>query len=439
MNFRISKAYIIIFGLFCILGVSWSVYRDIQLRKQFPGDLRNRVVGSRLQMDGISPYFYHWKPSDGLRYYDWNNGNNRLEVSNITATPFFHQLISPVAGFSQYNISIIWLVLCYLMLIVMVILAFRLCQTGYQQAAVLFIAVLFLFSYAWTGHVVNGQMYLVIPFLSFGFYFILASKPLLINGMFAGVLAASLVLVRPTTIIFLVPFLLVAKNFNLKYKLSIIMPALFLFLVSFATSPSREYWNDYRLAVQEHVKAHQTPDAVTGVFHAVPTINKWEGWDMEKIIEAQKFPYYKNNDANGNVFVFINHILHLRTPVWLLTVMCLVSIGLFSFMFYKSNTAVNLSLYSVAILAFLLYMLTDLFSPVHRFQYNASQWIFPLLLTASGWRSRMNKLFVLGVPTGIVLNSLPFSMFRMQHSIGEYIVFFSLAALLLTNKTVLSR
>ena len=37
------------------LALCWCIYRDIQLDKQMPDDLRNRVVGARLQMDGHSP------------------------------------------------------------------------------------------------------------------------------------------------------------------------------------------------------------------------------------------------------------------------------------------------------------------------------------------------------------------------------------------------
>jgi hypothetical protein len=61
MNLKSSKAVVAAFSVFCIVSLFWSVYRDTELEKQYPVDLRNRVVGSRLQMDGMSPYFYHWR------------------------------------------------------------------------------------------------------------------------------------------------------------------------------------------------------------------------------------------------------------------------------------------------------------------------------------------------------------------------------------------
>ncbi|MDP9042728.1 MAG: hypothetical protein M3N30_12170, partial [Bacteroidota bacterium] len=45
-----------------------SVIRDVMYDKQYPGDLRNRIVGARLQKDGKLPYHYHWQESDGIRY-----------------------------------------------------------------------------------------------------------------------------------------------------------------------------------------------------------------------------------------------------------------------------------------------------------------------------------------------------------------------------------
>src|SRR6187549_2846741 len=87
--------YIILLSL-----LTHCIYRDIQLSKQNTGDLRNRVVGARLQKDGKDPYFYKWKKEDGFRYFDPAN-QGPLAVSNITATPFFHDLLFPVCNWPQ--------------------------------------------------------------------------------------------------------------------------------------------------------------------------------------------------------------------------------------------------------------------------------------------------------------------------------------------------
>src|SRR5882757_9018257 len=101
----------------------WSVYRDIHIEQQYTADLRNRVVGARLEKEHASPYFYTWAQGDPIRYYDPNNiaqPANPLRVSNITATPFFHRLLSPLANLPQRTISRIWLLIEYLALILCV-------------------------------------------------------------------------------------------------------------------------------------------------------------------------------------------------------------------------------------------------------------------------------------------------------------------------------
>jgi hypothetical protein len=89
-----------------------SLYRDIRLEKQFPSDLRNRIVGARLQKDGKLPYHYHWKETDGIRYYNpddylWQSDSvsGFSAINEITSSPFFHELLYPICDLSQRTLS----------------------------------------------------------------------------------------------------------------------------------------------------------------------------------------------------------------------------------------------------------------------------------------------------------------------------------------------
>lgn len=70
--------------LFILCGIClWKVInRDLILLKISTADLRNRVVGARLQKDGKDPYYFKWTENDGLRYYDPFNIDS-LYISNI--------------------------------------------------------------------------------------------------------------------------------------------------------------------------------------------------------------------------------------------------------------------------------------------------------------------------------------------------------------------
>src|SRR5882757_5689558 len=115
---RTKHGWPILIAAFTII-LAWAVYRDIQFEQQYTGDLRNRVVGARMAMYHLSPYFFTWKNTDPMRYYDPENRRdsaNPSQVSNITASPFFLQLMTPIANLPERTISRIWLLIEYLLL-----------------------------------------------------------------------------------------------------------------------------------------------------------------------------------------------------------------------------------------------------------------------------------------------------------------------------------
>lgn len=430
-----QKQIFILFIFLAVCSLSWCIYRDIQIEKQYPGDLRNRVVGSRLQKDGQAPYFYKWKKHDGLRYFDPQNFDT-LKVSNITASPFFHQLLYPIADQSQRTISKIWLCIEYLMLFIMIAIALSFTKNPTQKFAVIIAAALFLYTNAWTGHIASGQLYLAIPFVAMLFYYLISNRANLIYAILAGLCAASLILIRPTTLIFFAPFLFPAHRYSLKFKITFITSVLIVFLLAFGSSSERLYWQNYKAAISEQIKSHQ------GLYPAYqqndpdPRLVKWEGWDGEQVIkEASKF-HYTYNKEHGNVFVLINSLLNIKTPVWLLAAFSIFFISILLLLFYKHyRLTSSFSFYYISILAFCLYMITDIFSPVHRFQYNVSQWLFPLLLIASAYHSSYKKIYS-GIIAGLVLNSINLPFMPMEQTLGEYMLFSSLLILLLTAKPV---
>ncbi|MBL7758798.1 MAG: hypothetical protein JNL59_15420, partial [Chitinophagaceae bacterium] len=137
-----------------------SVYRDTRLERQHPGDLRNRVVGARLQRDGISPYFYGWDSTQSFRYYD-PTGYDFMAASNITASPFFHQLLYPIANIPQRSFSKIWLIIQYIFWASMLGIAVSLVSSRRQRLLIVATAILFLFTRFWSDTRFKGQNYFV--------------------------------------------------------------------------------------------------------------------------------------------------------------------------------------------------------------------------------------------------------------------------------------
>ena len=416
---RIINIFLIILS---VSGIGWCVYRDVRIEKQYTGDLRNRIVGARLQKDGVPPYFYKWKHADGLRYYDPQNFDT-LKVSNITATPFLHQLFYPLAGLQQRNISKTWFAIEYLLLLVMGLISFSYAKNIQQNLAVVLTTTFFLYTAAWTSLIAAGQIYLLIPFFALLFYYCVNRKKEISFAVFAGVNAAILLLIRPTAIFFLLPFLFIIKQYSWKYILALFVSVIFIFIVAFGSKQNRLYWMNYSAALKEQLKSHQMLGATTQQNEPDPGYQNWEGWDMKEVAkEYAAFPYDYNQE-HGNVFVIINHAFHIKIPAWLLITSMAILILVLSFLFYKLNTRVVLfSAYQVCIFAFCLYMLTDFFSPVHRFLYNGVQWLFPLLLLASGYNKKYLGIYA-GIVAGLILNSVSLSFMPMENTLGEYIIF----------------
>lgn len=408
------------------LSLGHCVDRDIQNEKLYTGDLRNRVVGARLQKDGKLPYYYKWKSSDGVRYYDPQNFNS-VTISNITASPFFHNLLFPIAEMPQRSISYFWLYLQYILLAVMTGAALLMATAGEQKAGVMALAVSFLFTATWIHSIAAGQLYLFIPLLAMLFYFFLCKSKYVTSAFLAGLFAVCLVLVRPNSVLFFLPFLFIAGKFSVRYKIIFLVPVLLLLVYSFGNSFQRNLWIEYGQNISEQIKMHQGEKLRAQENEKDPHLASWEGWDMVKA--------KKENDAapqiifseNGNVFVLVRNLFGIKLSTTFLTVASFSLIFLIMILFYFWRRPSGFGIYNLAILGFCLYMLSDFFSPVYRHQYYTVQWFFPLFLAAAGFVKNY-KLIYMALAVGVILNITNLSFVKMEHTIGEYIIF---AALLL--------
>lgn len=409
-----------------IISLCWSVYRDVQIEKLLPSDLRNRVVGARLQKDGKLPYFYKWKPGDGMRYYDPNNFDS-LRVATITASPFFHQLLYPVVEWKQRTISRFWVALQYVLLFIMTGMALALSQNVFQKMAVLAAAISFLYTEAWINLIAPGQNYLFIPFFAMLCYVCLRKTNNSIAAFFAGLFAISLVLIRPNTVIMFLPLLFMAGRFSLRYKVVFFVPVLLMLGLIAGSSFQRALWKDYANGLSEQLKLHQQLGVAKQINARDPKFAEWEGWNMAEVDKEFEKTSYVNYSENGNFFVLVRDGLHMKLSPRFLTISSFSLMGLLLLMFFFYRRKTGYLLFNLVIFGFCLYMLSDLFSPIFRHQYYTVQWFFPILLAASGYSKTYKWLyFVIGL--GLILNIINSPYIKMEHSIGEYIIF---AALLL--------
>jgi Glycosyltransferase family 87 len=427
----------VVIFVFLSAVISFCVWRDMQIEKQYTSDLRNRVVGARLQIDGRLPYFYKWQPVDGLRYFDPARWYDKYSNA-ITASPFFHHLLYPIAELPQRQISHIWLGLEYLMFVLIVLIAFSFTKNGEQQCAVAIGAALFLFTQAWTVHVSAGQMYIILPLLAFVFLFGFTRKHQLLFSLLSGLAAAVMILIRPTCLLFFIPFMFSHVRFKPKESILFFLPVIFLFGYSIFNAKERAYWLEYRQAIAAHIKYHQSNDPDNGIMTYNPGMYKnWEGWDSGLIQKAKiDYPFQWRSETSS-LGVFSKDALHMSIPVWVLSVISCVSILCLIFLFrIRQNSNHTSGIILIAIFGFCLYMISDYLSPLLRIQYYGVQWIFPLLLLAAFYDKRLKIIFLL-VIAGLLLNIVNTPYLKMRHTIGELIILFTLLWLCLSPKSQL--
>ena len=146
--------------IIAFLGIAFDTFNTIK----YGGiDLRNRVVGARLLLDGRDPYYTKWDENtpdfflDGRDYYS-------LPVSRCTVTPSLLVLHAPFAKLPYKTQQYIWFALQEILLLVSIFLMAKMAKERYK--IVLIIGFMFQFGgYFWRFHVANGQIYILFLFM----------------------------------------------------------------------------------------------------------------------------------------------------------------------------------------------------------------------------------------------------------------------------------
>ncbi len=424
-----KSVYFILLISFAIV-LACVVHTDIRLQRHYSYDLRNRVVGARLTRDGYSPYFYKWRKKDGIRYYDPQNIDGAT-VSVMTASPFFHHLLYPVAEWPQKKISQWWLVIEYLFFSATVILAWLLTRNDRQRYLVLVAAMLFLLTKAWIFHVFKGQYYIGIPFGAMVFYYLLQKSRNIPGSAAAGLTAIILVLVKPPVILFFLPFIWLVRGYSRGQIIAFCIPVILLTGWTLADRQELFLWQDYGRSIPEQIKMHQVGNPGTQPHDPDPQFKEWEGIRDWLRLENED-PVEIFNEC-GNFYLMIPRFFHRNVPLPLQKAIYLFLItGLAGAFYFTHRLGDTPDPAKIAILGFCLYMVSDLFSPVMRFQYNTVQWLFPVLLAATIYESRYKAIFGL-LGTGLLLNIIELPK-GPGHTLGEYFMLGALISLSFSRK-----
>jgi len=405
-------------GILLVLIIAHSFYRDSQLEKQYPPDLRNRIVGARLQKDGILPYNYFYSPADGWRYFDpSNHAVKGSGCNNVTASPFFHELLIPFCDLSERTLSRIWLWMEYIILAAITGLAIATTRDKGKRWLILNVAVLFTMTEAWIVLIERGQLYLFVAlFFSLIFFLMICGEKF--SPFFAGVLAVVFILTRPIALVFLLPFL---PSFR-KYRVFLLTTsaALGVYVFFVLSSPwEKSLYRNYFTNMHLQVLAHQGMLPFAGRQEYNMDEADLEGFNNHELLqERAKHPIVTYSE-NGNIFEFYLQATGKYMPPPLLNALLAGALLTLISAFWYRYRNIPADTRLILIFGMLLYIVTEIFSPVNRHQYYTVEW-FPLVLYSIPLLSGNTRIVASLLAAGLLLNICNIEWIPMRHTLGEF-------------------
>lgn len=394
--------------VFLIIGfLSLTIAKSISLTTKYGGgDLRTRIVGSRLLETGHSPYFYHWKPADGEFFLDPGDQAGRMVNGNVV-TPATLFLIYPLAQLNYYSIILIWnlLQIAATFSIIWLLFKDRINSTYLTPLAIILIGLIC--SETWLFNIERSQMHIFYA-LVFAIIYRSYISDWKYNEFLSGFFAGIFILFRPFAGIIGLGFLLYWKKKWLAGCIAGFLAGSALFVI-----PQPKLWGDYFEAMQEYVNENtgnghfnqSVPDPIKPIIiEGSDRINHHYVFNLDRLDTS--YHIFKRAgftiNSNGSLLIYALFVV-------ILSIIFLNKKG-------KSQEATTLFLFG-----FLLYMLAEQFVLAPRAAYNVIQWIFPLSIIAANARNQYSLLIV--IATGLLfLHKFPFIM-PFQGHIAELIFF----------------
>lgn len=405
-----------------------SILKDIAYSVPLPSDLRNRIVGARMMKNGLSPYFYICKTGGPIQYENIFTEPDFV-VSQSTASPFFHSVFSLVADLPQFQLDIFWMLLEYMALIGCSLLAILSLPQQYRKKAlplVLAITVAFTFTTGWRLHIWNGQNYIFIPLLAMGSFYFLTKNENLMNIIIFAIFTAAMVLIRPVAILFYLPLFFYPKNY-FKYGLATFLVITAYVLFVYCSPVQKTNWADYFKAIPIHITnnqhLYQGRPVTNGQFLPV---THFEGIDLKSGVDLAKMDGLGKMAETSNLYYFYNKLTANKLSINAMTYIGLgITLLLLLPIAWCIKKGINISSEKLMVLGFVIYNFFTFCAPLPRFNYYWVEFLFPLLLLATGVKNVYILPIVFWV-VGVCLNFPARPWLPGKQNIGEFLIVIAL-------------
>ncbi|MCF7859013.1 MAG: DUF2029 domain-containing protein [Candidatus Cloacimonetes bacterium] len=407
--FKILIWILLIYSIFiAFLGISFDTFNTI---KYGGVDLRNRVVGARLLLDGRDPYFTKSAKNtpdyyvDGRDYYD-------LPVSRCTITPSLLLLHIPWASINYKIQQYLWFAVQEIFLLLSIFILAIL--AGKRYKIVLIIGFMFqVGAYFWRFHVACGQIYVLFLFLIILAYLV-ARSSFKHSSFWSGFLLGITATWRPPLLIMSIPFLIYKK-----WKLIFGGFCGIVFgLLSTSLITGVHIWQSYFSAMK-----------IVEKFHVGLITYKMNFHDHFNYIEKVKNSFFSADLPNLDTSIqgiLFNKFSKVVTSEYLWIALIFATLILTLPMFRKKQRSASWEklFFSGSILLFI----SEFFLPAARLSYNNVIWFLPvslLIIRADKPVQLFNAgliFFILGMLANYLYNLHILTIMFADYSILIYLV-----------------
>jgi hypothetical protein len=389
------------------------------------GDLRSRVVGARHIKDGHSPYYHSWYPGDSLRYFSGSYVDTprvkEKELANLTASPVMLRGMTIFADADEHKIDWGFFIAFHLFFIISIVLALYYTPAK-KRLLGLFLLVPFIITDGWIYH-----FYVVQHYIPYGFLLTVIILLLLRNKQLAaGVLFAILFLLRLNTLLFAIPFVLLAfryRKFIITSFTGVAIYAVFVLLNPF----EKKLWLDYFSSLKIHQAEQMVEDvpAIQGNFYTLPLLPRnFEGTDyikLDSLMRKENFSINKESSNFKNAYQALTGRYPSVTILQLLLIASIAVILLWYIFQIRKKGNEYVPTYKLAITGLLFYFLSNFFSTVATVPYHLPQW-WAMAVIYAIYAQRIPKLTIILFLAGILLNNHFAPDFRGRHLLAEILL-----------------
>ena len=395
---EILKYFLTLLLISAIIISILGFYRDFKNTIEYGGiDLRPKVVGSRLLMEGYDPYHYKWSPDDSELLLDPNDSPD-VPISRVTVTPAYLVLHSPIANIPYKIQKIIWLVVQWLLLLLSLAIFAKSAKSEVKYKIIWIIGLMFIAgSSFWRLHVERGQIYIVFVFL-ISLAYLISQKNFKYNAILSGFLIGYTVSLRPPIIFMTIPVLIYRQW---KLFIGTIIGLLFGIATPLIFS-GISIWERYYSSMQYF---GTRPDAL-----GIPWGEPYKSIYPDILIEGMKNlgigadiePFDSSLQA-----IFIIHLGKMLSTtiltIALIIILLVISILLLRFRIKKISMNM-LFLVGIAIV-----IISEFFLPAANYNYTNIIWLIPLslIIVNSNSISSLIKIPIIFLITGLFLTITP--------------------------------